>query len=255
MLDGNELLTAREIAGFLSLSVETIWRYTREKRIPFVEVGSRQYRYRKKDVLRALDEAEHSTAAEEAASYGTKKMTYEDYAKLPDEPGFRHEIIDGVLVREPSPSFQHQRVSRRLHRVLEDYFSTIDPGGEVFGAPLDVTFTEYTVVQPDLLYLPSSRPAKRTPIDSLPELIVEVLSPSTTRTDRVTKLDRYQAYQVPHYWIVDPDSGVVEAYELRDGNYMSMVRAYEGDFTHPSFPGLSFDVSALFRDHLACSPP
>ncbi len=247
MSSRSKYITAQELAESLSLSVDTVWRYTREKRIPFVEIGSRQYRYCKEDVLGALQQKSNSyLAREQETPYNTRKMTYEDYAQLPEEPGFRYEVIDGVLIRDPSPSIEHQRISRRLQRILEDYFAKTDPEGEIFDAPLDVTLSKYTVVQPDLLYLPGSRPAISTPIAILPELVVEILSPSTGRKDRVTKLNRYQASQVPHYWIVDPDSGIIEAYELREGNYVSLVRACEGDFTHPSFPGLSFDMQGVF---------
>ena len=112
--------------------------------------------------------------------------------------------------------------------------------------PLDVYFDKYTVLQPDLLYLPGDRPAKNNPVDSLPELVVEILSPSSVRRDRVAKLNCYQRARVPHYWIVDPDNCIIEAYELRDQHYVSMVRCFDGTFVHPSFPGLSFDVSAFF---------
>lgn len=248
MSAGNELITAQALADSLRLSVDTIWRYTREKRIPYVEIGNRQYRYNKQNVLEALSRETPSTLVkEDSASYeGKKKLTYEDYAKLPEKPGFRHEVIDGVLIRDPSPSFHHQRVSRRLQRILEDYFNEADPKGEVFDAPLDLTLAMHTVVQPDLLYLPGSRPAQQDPINILPELVVEVLSPSTSRKDRVLKLNHYQSSGVLHYWILDPEDGFIEAYELRDEHYVSIVRSHQGAFLHPSFPGLSFDIEMLF---------
>lgn len=243
-----ELITARELARSLKISVETIWRYTREKRIPYVEVGSRQYRYRKGEVLEALSEKRPTgVVREDSPPYqGKTKLTYEDYAGVPEEAGYQYELIDGVLVRDPTPSFHHQRVSRRLQRLLEDYFWEKDPGGELFNAPLDLALGEYTVIQPDLLYLPGSRPARRMPLDTLPELVVEILSPSTSRKDRVTKLNHYQAAGIPHYWIVDPDDGLIEAYQLREGLYIAAVRACEGAFSHPAYPGLTFDVEALF---------
>lgn len=243
-----ELITAQELADSLSLSVDTIWRYTREKRIPYVEIGKRQYRYNKRDVLKALSGDTFSPIAkEESVPYqDNNKLTYADYAKLPEEPGYRHEIIDGVLLRDPTPSFHHQRVSRRLQRILEDYISNVDPNGEIFDAPLDLALAEHTVVQPDLLYLPGSRPAKNTPIDVVPELIVEVISPSTGKKDRVLKLNHYQSSGVLRYWIVDPQECFIEAYELRDEHYVSIVRSHTGSFSHPSFPGLSFDIEMLF---------
>ena len=240
------LISAQELADILSLSVDTIWRYTREKRIPYIELGPRQYRYLAEDVLRALNQGT-DVAREETPNYPPAgKYTYEDYAKLQEETGFYYELIDGDILRDHTPTFHHQRLSRRLQRILEEYFAKVDPRGEVFDAPLDVYFDKYTVLQPDLLYLPGDRPAKNNPVDSLPELVVEILSPSSVRQDRVAKLNCYQRARVPHYWIVDPDNCIIEAYELRDQHYVSMVRCFDGTFVHPSFPGLSFDVSAFF---------
>lgn len=248
MNSGDGFITAQELADSLRLSVDTIWRYTRENRIPYVEIGKKQYRYNKRDVLNALSGKEYSSIAKEDPTpfQGKKKLTHADYANLPEEPGFRHEIIDGVLIRDPSPSFQHQRVSRRLQRILEDYISEIDQKGEIFDAPLDLAMAEYNVVQPDLFYLPGSRPAQNNPVDTVPELVVEVISPSTNRKDRVLKLNHYQSSGVPHYWIIDPEEGFIESYELRDGHYVSIVRSHTGTFTHPGFPGLAFEMETLF---------
>ncbi len=248
MNSDNKLITAQELADSLSLSVDTIWRYTREKRIPFVEIGNRQYRYNKRDALNALSgEIPPARTKEDFATYrNTKKLTYEDYAKIPEEPGYQYELIDGNLIRDPSPCFHHQRISRRLQRLLEDYFKEADPKGEVFNAPLDLALSKYTVVQPDLLYFPGNRPPQHNPIDTLPSLVAEILSPSTSRKDRVTKLNHFRMAGILHYWIVDPEDGIIEAYELRNGLYMSISRTHEGTFSHPSFPGLSFDVETLF---------
>lgn len=235
------LLTAHELAKILGLSVETVWRYTREKRIPYLEVGTKQYRYRENDVLNALNN--QASVQEEKATY---LLTHEDYAKLPPETGYTIELIDGLLFREPSPTVHHQRVSRRLLQLLIRYFENVDPTGEVFSAPLDLYLDEYTVVQPDLLYLPSSRPAKQTPVDSLPELVVEILSPSSIQTDRIRKLNSYRKAGIPHYWIVDPLDCLMECYVLQDGYYLSIARFSEGEFNHPRFPDLHFDLEAIF---------
>src|SRR5690554_3698439 len=102
-----KLITAQELAMILDLSVDTIWRYTREKRIPHIQVGPRQYRYVEADVLAALNERSGSyQVQEEEASYlATKKLTYEDYAKLPNEAGYTIQLIDGCIIRDPSPTF------------------------------------------------------------------------------------------------------------------------------------------------------
>lgn len=245
-----KLITAQELSVILGLSVETIWRYTREQRIPYVEMGARQYRYVEAQVLATLHKKTASALLqEEPASYvSTKKLTYEDYAKLPGETGYTLQLIEGCIVRDPAPTFLHQRVSRRLQQILIAYFAETDPKGEVFNAPLDIFLDDYTVVQPDLVYLPSTRPAKRDPIDSLPELVVEILSPSTVRTDRVRKLNCYQKAGIPHYWMVDPIDGFIQCYELQDGLFKILVSLDEGTITHPAFPGLEFELGDLFAE-------
>lgn len=243
-----KMITAQEISEILGLSVETIWRYTREKKIPFAELGPRQYRYVEADVLKALNHSAASIVKEGSSEYiHSKKLTSEEYAKVPAETGYIIQLIDGFLVREPTPTFHHQRVSRRLQQILIAYFQELDPKGEVFNAPLDVYLNEHTVVQPDLLYLPGDRPAKDNPVDSLPELVVEILSPSTARNDRVKKLNCYQQAGIRHYWIVDPNDCLIEAYELYEKHYAAIARFSEGEFNHPNFPGLSFDIDILFK--------
>lgn len=113
-----ELITSQALAEILDLSVETIWRYTRENRIPYIELGSRQYRYKLDDVIKALS---GDIVSEKKAPYDTalaKKLTYQDYLDIPEEPGYRFEILEGMLSKEPSPNVAHQRASRKLQRIL-----------------------------------------------------------------------------------------------------------------------------------------
>lgn len=246
-----ELLTAHALAETLHLSVETVWRYTREDKIPYIELGNRQYRYRLADVLRALA-GTASVVREKEAEYTpetAKKLTYQDYLLLPENPGYRFEILDGMLVKEPSPNVLHQRVSRRLQRILEDYFAVADPEGEVFGAPLDVTFYDISVVQPDLFYVSGEQKliVKEARIDGPPALVVEVLSPSTTRKDRLLKLRIYQKAKVEHYWLVNPEEKTLECFALREGAYTLVSSGMDEDVVeHPGFKGLSVPLSALW---------
>ncbi len=84
MDSGDGLITAQELADSISLSVDTVWRYTREKRIPYVEIGKRQYRYNKQNVLKALSGETVSTLVKEGSTPypDKKKLTYADYTKL-----------------------------------------------------------------------------------------------------------------------------------------------------------------------------
>ncbi|HHW06930.1 MAG TPA: helix-turn-helix domain-containing protein [Clostridia bacterium] len=246
----NGLINAQALAKELGLSVETIWRYTRERKIPYIDLGSRQYRYRLADVLQALNAP---AVKEQTGNYEAgleKKYTYQDYLEMPDEPGYRIEILDGILVKEPSPNVAHQRVSRRLQRILEDYFWQEDPEGEIFNAPLDVTFHDVTVVQPDLLYVAGTQKeiVQDTRIDGAPVLVVEVLSPSTTRKDRLQKLQIYQKAGVTHYWLVSPEEKTLECFQLRDGVYALVAGGLDDDVVeHPAFQGLSIPLSSLWK--------
>jgi len=239
----------------LQLSVETIWRYTRNERIPYVKLSNRQYRYEPGEVMQRLGVSAGGHGAgsvrEAGPEYMTDKVyTYEDYLQLPDEEGYHYEVLDGILIREPAPYVHHQRVSRRLQRLLEDYFASRDPVGEVFNAPIDVTLSDTNVIQPDLIYIPGSRSeiVEEARIDGAPHLVVEILSKWTRSKDRVRKRNIYERMQVPHYWVVDPEDEAIEAYALRDGAYVLRSSGLsEGEFVHPDFPELAFDLAALWK--------
>ncbi len=245
-----ELITAQTLAEALDLSVETIWRYTRENKIPYVELGRKQYRYKLDQVIGALSGA---AVREKETGYSAdleKRYTYQDYLEMPEEPGYRVEILEGILVKEPPPNVVHQRVSRRLQRILEDYFWKSDPEGEIFDAPLDVTFQDITVVQPDLLYISGKQKqiVKDARIDGPPALVVEILSPSSTRKDRLQKMQIYQKAHVHHYWLVDPVEKTLECFALREGLYTLVATGMEDEVVvYPNFEGLSVDLSVLWR--------
>lgn len=251
MTMNKELITAQALAETLDLSVETIWRYTRENKIPYIELGNRQYRYKLDDVIKALS---GDVLREKTVPYETKptrKLTYQDYLDIPEEPGYRFEILDGMLIKEPSPSVMHQRASRKLQRILEDYFEEVDPEGEVFNAPLDVTPLDFNVVQPDLFYVSGEQKliVKEARIDGPPVLVVEVMSPSSARKDRLRKMQIYQKAQVQHYWLVDPQEKTLECFAWRDGVYALVASGMDEDIVeHPNFAGLSIPLKSLWSN-------
>ena len=142
-----------------------------------------------------------------------------------------------MLIKEPSPSVIHQRASRKLQRILEDYFEEVDPEGEVFDAPLDVTPLEFNVVQPDLFYVSGEQQSivKETRIDGQPVLVVEVLSPSNRRKDRLQKMQIYQKARVQHCWLVDHRTNL-ECFAWRDGVYA---------WLHPVWTKMSWNIRIL----------
>ncbi|MEQ8175679.1 MAG: Uma2 family endonuclease [Syntrophomonadaceae bacterium] len=179
-----------------------------------------------------------------------RKLTYQDYLDLPEEPGYRFEILDGMLIKEPSPNVMHQRASRNLQRIFEDYFWKLDPGGEIFSAPLDVTLNNINVVQPDVFYVSGKQQTivKDTRIDGSPTLVVEVISPSSTRKDRLQKMRIYQALKVQHYWLVNPQERTLECFALQDEVYALVASGMDEEIVeHPDFAGLIIPLGALWR--------
>ena len=153
------------------------------------------------------------------------KWTYEDYAQLPED-GLRHEIIDGEHFVSPSPSTQHQHVSKRLQYQL---YTKIELAGlgVLFDAPMDVQLSGFDIVQPDIVIILNENVRKITPtkIKVAPHLVVEILSPSTAGNDRTIKKDLYERSGVSEYWIVDPFEQQVEQWILRDGKYVLAPQA------------------------------
>ncbi|MEA4926898.1 MAG: Uma2 family endonuclease [Syntrophomonadaceae bacterium] len=244
-----ELITAQALAEALDLSVETIWRYTREKKIPYLELSGRQYRYRLDDVINALSSDRVQEKSDPYETGTSRKFTYQDYLDIPWEPGYRFEILDGMLIKEPSPSYVHQRASHKLHRILEDYFWKADPNGEIFNAPLDVTLSDFNVVQPDLLYISGEQNIlTETRVNGAPMLVVEVLSPSTSRRDRLQKMRIYQQARVQHYWLVDPQARTLECFAWQDGVYALVTSGMDEDVVEPlAFEGLSIPLKFLWQ--------
>jgi Uma2 family endonuclease len=172
-------------------------------------------------------------------------LTYADYAALPDD-GKRYEILDGELFVTPSPSSQHQIILANLVEVLGGYVRQHRIGKVLF-APLDVIFADSSIAQPDAIYLDAaSMPLiSRRGIEGGPPLVVEVLSPSTTRTDRSVKFSLYARYGVEFYWIVDPDARVLEAYRRAGEGY---VLAMTASGTKPCGPPPFEDLGLIVDD-------
>ena len=175
-------------------------------------------------------------------------LTYEDYLRLPED-GKQYEILEGALHVVPSPTVRHQRISRELEFIVIGHVTRYDLG-EVFDAPLDIVFSQTSIVQPDLIYVSRERQSIITEkhISGAPDLVVEIVSPSTSAADKVTKAQIYARYGVPYYWIVDPEKKEVEEFRLERGIYM-LVRSREGGevFEPEIFPGLQVDLRLLWK--------
>jgi len=174
-------------------------------------------------------------------------LTYDDYCKLPNDRN-RYEILDGELFITPSPWIKHQQVSGNLLYVLGNHVAT-NHLGNIFPALTDVIMAETTVVQPDLIFVGNDRLGIITDraIEGTPTLVVEILSPTTQQTDRITKAQLYAKYGVPHYWLIDPGRYTFEAYELAGDHYVIIESMKNQDEYRPSlFPGLTIQLADLW---------
>jgi len=163
--------------------------------------------------------ADSQVAPLAAAVRPPAKLGYREYCCFPDD-GRRHEIIDGDHYVNPAPSTYHQTVSRRLQYQL---YTQIELAGRgvVYDAPVDVQLTDHDIVQPDLVVVLAPRTQMITPtkIKGIPDLLVEILSPSTASHDATLKKQLYERVGVAEYWIVDPDNHTLDQLVLADGRY------------------------------------
>lgn len=171
--------------------------------------------------------------------------TVDDYLALPDD-GHRYELIAGEIVMSPSPTTKHQRVIARLTTRLHAFVESRRLG-EVFFAPLDVQISRYSVVQPDVTVVLAGRSAivSDDRINGAPDLVVEVISPSSRKRDLRDKANLYMHAGVPEYWIVDPESEAITVYVLSGGGYLPSVSA-GGVARSQVLPGFEVVVAEIF---------
>lgn len=143
------------------------------------------------------------------------RWTYEEFVRLPSEGSTRYEVIDGELAVTRAPTTLHQRVLTNLVRVLGNFVHD-HALGELLPGPIDVLFGEGDYLEPDLVFVRADRAhlVSSRGIEGPPDLVVEILSPSTAHRDRGVKLERYRHFRVPEYWIVDLDARSVEVWRL-----------------------------------------
>jgi len=140
------------------------------------------------------------------------RLTLEELHALPED-GNRYELIDGELFVTPAPTLRHQDAAGRLYRLIAPFAET--SRCDAYFAPADITFASHTLVQPDLFILPRRTDGVRAErFEDVGRLLlaVEVVSPSSRRTDRNQKRRLYEREGVPTYWIVDQEQRVVEVW-------------------------------------------
>src|SRR5690606_3561565 len=193
----SRFLTAEQLAEHMQISVETVWRYTREGKIPALRVGN-HYRYDADEVIRALSSAGREVSTRGARAEepnvgkkqqqpdlsisGQRRMTYEEFGKLPEQAGLQ--LIDGFLVKEPSPRYGHQAIIGELYLQMALHVNRWRLG-KVILAPFDVVLADDQVLQPDIMFVTKERMhlIKENGLFGAPDLALEVLSPASRHID------------------------------------------------------------------------
>lgn len=180
------------------------------------------------------------------AAKPTVKLTYEDYRKTPEDE--RYELIEGELILAAAPNIAHQTTQGKLGWRMASTVET-EELGYVFFSPCDVVLSEHNTFQPDLVFVSRENAGIITDanIQGAPDLVVEIISPSSTGRDWVTKRDLYAKYGVKKYWLIDPINRTLWVMRLRNGYLELSDTLYEGDtLTASTIKGFSVNISDIF---------
>lgn len=191
--------------------------------------------------------SDHNTnKSDKSKSYIIKEggLTYDDYASLDD--GNRYELVGGQLeLMSPAPSVLHQLVSFEMQKMIA---RSCETDYIIISAPVDVILSSTEVRQPDIVLIYRKRMdiLSKRGVEGAPDLVVEILSPSTLKRDKIDKLKTYACFRVPEYWIVEPETGILEQYVLQEERY-ELVNIFQGDepVTSPNVPCISFTMAAI----------
>jgi len=179
------------------------------------------------------------------------KLTYDDFLLFPDD-GKRHELIDGEHYVTPSPNRKHQAIAWNLTTIIGPYLES-HPVGRAFVAPFDVVFSNFDVVEPDLLFISSARleVLTTTNVQGAPNLVVEIGSPSTRQRDETIKRKLYERFGVEEYWVIDPEIEAIAVYRRVSESYQRVLElAVERNdtLTTPLLPDLTLPLQQIFKD-------
>jgi len=174
-----------------------------------------------------------------------KRYTFREYEQLPE--GAPYQLIGGELTMTPSPTYEHQKILATLSYLLLDYVKARGEGQALF-APMDVYLTDTDVYQPDLIYISNERSGIiKEKIHGPPDLIMEILSPSTAHDDLVRKKRTYEEAGVKEYWVADPKERAVEMYENRGEGFSLISKAQRTGVVKSSLlNGFVVDLRSLF---------
>jgi Uma2 family endonuclease len=178
-----------------------------------------------------------------------RPLTADDLATFPAD-GNRYEIIGGMLILSPAPTSRHQDVVMQLATWLNLYMLQTS-SGKVFSAPIDVHLSINDVVQPDIVVVQAGhlKRIEEKGIVGAPDIVIEILSPSTARADRVWKAALYARSGVQEYWIVDPVEEKILVQSLEEDRYITIgTFAQDAELRTPILPALNLDLKLVFLD-------
>ena len=162
-----------------------------------------------------------------------KLYTYKDYLTFTDDE--RIEIIEGEIFNmSPAPARIHQKLISNISYELQHYIKSNNGECEVYVAPFDVilkndneeSINSKSVVQPDISVICDKNKLTDSGCTGSPDMIIEIVSPSNSSHDYITKLNLYQKYKIKEYWIIDPRVKKIYVYKLEENEFYDMVNSY-----------------------------
>jgi len=178
-----------------------------------------------------------------------RPTTAAEYRELP-ENGPRFQLIEGDLEMAPAPNTPHQIISSNIELMLRQWTDAHPGDGVVFHAPIDVYLTDISVFQPDVVFIAARHRSiiRKDGLHGGPDLVVEILSPSTGKFDLGPKKRVYSKTGVAEMWIIDPESERTTVYDLRTDADMPILTLEKGDtFRSGLLEGLEIDTASFFR--------
>jgi len=178
-----------------------------------------------------------------------KKLTVRDYELMPQGREIL-QLIDGDFYMTPAPIFKHQEVSKNIESEFIRFLDK-NPVGKIIHSPLDFYVDRFNVVQPDLVYISKEnyRIISERGIEGPPDIIIEILSPSTEEIDLNLKMDLYWRIGVREYWIVNIEKEEIQVYEIKEDSFKlrkNYRKINNEKIKTPIVPGLEIDLNKVF---------
>jgi len=178
------------------------------------------------------------------------KPTYGEFLEITKDIE-RVEFIDGEIIYMSSPSVEHQRILNKINIQASEYFK--DSQCEVLIAPLDVVLENEEIknkksVQPDIMVICDKSKFKENTYEGVPTIVIEITSPSVASHDTITKLNLYEKFKIPEYWIVSPKNKAITVYKYEDRAYgESTIYTKDDIVISEIFKEFSISIKSVFE--------